>query len=101
MIGPTCGPPPPGLLEANRHVLGPGAGSADQPEQDKHDETLAIGRVRFHVTGSPPTCSERAAAPGMSGPRPLMATWRIVTRTTQPATATSTSLRLGERELTA
>src|SRR6185503_12418232 len=75
--------------------------TTERPSAPRDIATLAIGRVRFHVTGSPPTCSERAVAPGTSGPRPLIVTWRIVTRTTQPATATSTMLRLGERKLTA
>src|SRR6185436_12230531 len=62
---------------------------------------LAMGSVRFHVTGSPPTCRVRASAPGATGRRPLMETCSTVTRTTQPTTMTRMKRMLGERFITA
>ena len=75
--------------------------TTDRPSASRDIATLAIGSVRFHVTGSPPTSRERTADPGTSEPRPLIVTWRAVTRTAHAATAPSATPRLGERGVTA
>src|SRR4029453_13880126 len=67
----------------------------DRPSASRDIATLAMGRVRFHVTGSPPTCRARASARGARGPRPLIVVCSAVTRTTQAATAPSTRPRVG------
>src|SRR5262245_51311571 len=65
-----------------------------RPSASRDIATLAIGSVRFHVTGRPPTWSVRVSAPRRAGAR-LMLRCSALTTTTQAATATATAVRLG------
>ena len=64
-----------------------------RPSASRDIATLAIGSVRFHVTGSPPTWSVRAAVPRWAGAR-LIVKCSALTTTTQAATAPATVPRL-------
>jgi hypothetical protein len=66
-----------------------------RPSASRDMATLAIGSVRFHITGSPPTGSEQASAARPDGRRMLTPTCSAVTTTTQDATASTTAARLG------